>query len=137
MSRLLAFSCALCWLIAAPAARAADQPATGKGFTYDAMDARDPFVALVRQGRLVAPSAGGSNFSTLTLAGILWDPAGRSVALINDAEVTVGDLLGEYRVEDIRQDAVVLTRDGKTVVLQLTHDEGMQPAGRATGGTRQ
>lgn len=88
---------------------------------YEAQGKRDPFVPLVRDGRLIAPKGGGE-FSTLTLVGILWDAGGQSIALINDTAVKAGDVLGDYQVQEIRQDGVVLMRDGKPVVLQLSFE---------------
>ncbi len=94
--------------------------------SYDAKGKRDPFVPLVRDGRLVSTStdaAASAKPSDIFLAGILWDPGGRSIALINDAEVTVGETINDYQVLEIRQDAVVLDRGGNPVVLQLMFDE--------------
>jgi hypothetical protein len=92
---------------------------------YEAQGKRDPFVPLVRDGRLIAPKGGGE-FSSLTLVGILWDPGGQSIALINDMAVKAGDVLGDYQVQEIRQDGVVLMRDGKPVVLQLSFETAPQ-----------
>ena len=131
MNALLVFA-VCCLLVAGPSSTAAGQDSGG--FVYDAKGKRDPFIALVREGHLVGPGSGGpigADFSTLTLTGILWDPTGHSIALINDTEVMVGDRLGEYQVQEIRPDAVVVVRDGKPVVLQLVADEG--EAGRQTG----
>lgn len=89
--------------------------------SYDAKGQRDPFVPLVRDGRVLA-NPGGGGFSNLTLVGILWDPSGQSIALINDTEAKVGDVLGEYQVQEIRQDGVVLMRGGNPVVLQLSFE---------------
>lgn len=93
---------------------------------YNSDGKRDPFIPLVHDGRFVAVAGGGlskeSPVSDLHVAGIVWDPAGSSLALINDTEVKVGDQLGEYRVVEIRPDAVVLLKDGKPVVLQLSFE---------------
>ena len=69
------------------------------------------------------------NASSLMLSGILWDPSRQSIALINDEEVKVGDAIGGYQVTAIRQNAVVLVRDGKSLVLQLAFDDpgALQP----------
>ena len=93
---------------------------------YDAKGKRDPFVPFVKDGRLVGTRGGCSQAlepSSLSLAGILWDRAGRSIALINETEVTVGDTIGGYEVTAIRQDAVVLVREGTSVVLHVTVEE--------------
>lgn len=102
---------------------------------YEAQARRDPFVPLVRDGRLIAPKGGGE-FSTLTLVGILWDPGGQSIALINDTAVKAGDVLGDYQVQEIRQDGVVLMRDGKPVVLQLSFEETTPEAGASSDKKR-
>ncbi|MBI3319376.1 MAG: hypothetical protein HYZ89_02155 [Candidatus Omnitrophica bacterium] len=106
--------------------------------SYQAKDARDPFIPLVREGRVVTipgGSGGLMNASSMILSGILWDPSHQSIALINDEEVKVGDTIGGYQVTAIRQDAVVLVRDGKSLVLQLAvDDQGTLQPPRSGGG---
>jgi len=53
--------------------------------------------------------------------------------------VKVGDSLGEYEVQEIRSDSVVLVREGKPLVLQMLFDNQRLPqeGTQATGGTRQ
>ena len=96
----------------------------GEGFLYDGKGRRDPFVGLVRDGRLVgAPRTRKLEPLKPVLYGILWDSDGKSIALINDVEVNVGDKVGGYRVEEIRPDAVVLAREGgRQIVLELAFD---------------
>ena len=96
-------------------------PGKRESFFYDAKGHRDPFVPLVRDGRLVGkpqpvPTV---NAAQPVLYGILWDPAGRSIAMINDTEVRVGDTVAGYRVAEIRQDAVVLSGGGEPLVLSI------------------
>jgi len=82
-------------------------------------------VALVHEGRFVGPGGtltSASQPSDLQLAGILWDPGGHSIALINDAEVTVGEMVGDYQIVDIHQDAVTVMREGKPIILQLSFE---------------
>lgn len=100
-------------------------PASADPGSYDSHGKRDPFIPLVHDGRFVAVTGGMStaaSVSDLHLAGIVWDAAGSSIALINETEVKVGDQIGEYQVAEIRQDAVVLLKDGKPIMLQLTFD---------------
>ena len=108
---------------------------------YDAHNRRDPFVPLVREGRVL----GGSSETTMgdcsqpTLGGILWDPSGHSIALINDSEFKVGDLLSEcdYRVAEIRKDAVVLSREDESIVLRIAFEDEAKPKKQtSTGGKR-
>ena len=95
-------------------------PASHELFRYDARGHRDPFVPLVQEGRLVGPGAFLGDKPVLT--GILWDPAGDSVAMIDDQEVRVGDGLQAYKVIEIRKDAVVLKDGGEPVVLQMEYE---------------
>ena len=69
------------------------------------------------------PTASSSLADKPVLYGILWDPNGHSLALINDTEAKVGDTINGYQVTEIRRDAVVLSVEGgEPVVLQLTFD---------------
>ena len=105
-------------------------------FHYDAGGRRDPFLPLVRDGRLVATTTvNSSEGDKPVLYGILWDPRGYSFALINDAEVKVGDEVGNYRVSEIRHDAVVLDNGGEPLVLSITFDTPQaKPAPHTTKG---
>ena len=111
-----------------------------EAFSYDPAGHRDPFVPLVRDGRLVGVAPPGTRVSTdkPVLYGILWDPAGQSIALINDGEVKVGDTIAGYRVQEIRQDAVVLSSGGVPVVLEIAFDTppSTLAPGATTGGER-
>ena len=129
-------------ILTAVLARAADETVVpkskGAGFTYDPHGQRDPFVPLVRDGRLVATTPGMRlESSKPVLAGILWDPGGQSVAIINEEEVKVGDAIGGYKVSEIRKDAVVLTNGGKLVELGISFDTPPAEASKrrtTTGG---
>ena len=120
---------------AAPAALATAPDETHTPFRYNAQGRRDPFMPLVRDGRLVSVQGMLVESSKPVLYGILWDPSGASLALINDAEVKVGDVIGSYRVSEIRKDAVVLMNGGSPVILQISFDTPpAPPAGGPTGG---
>lgn len=100
---------------------------------YEAKAKRDPFVPLVRDGRMIAvagevPSSSEPvDLSLPLLGGVLWDSAGRSIALLNDKEAMVGDMVGGYRVAEIHSDYVVLDQDGRQVTVRITFDQ--QPKG--------
>ena len=75
-------------------------------FRYDSKGRRDPFAVLVRDGRFVGVAQDRqAETSRPVLYGILWDPGGHSIALINDLEARVGDTINGYQVKEIRQDA--------------------------------
>ena len=99
---------------------AEEPPKTREPFVYDAKGHRDPFIAFVRDGKLIGTQKGAPlDTSKPVLYGILWDPHGQSIAMLNDTEVKVGDTVGIYEVLEIRQGAVVLSAGGEPVVLQI------------------
>lgn len=120
-----------CFLFPAAASSAAADNAE-KSFKYDPRGRRDPFSALVRDGRLV-----GVTIKTVQadekpiLHGILWDAGGHSIALINDTEARVGETIGGYEIIEIRRNSVIVSNGGEPVVLEIAFD---QPAPGATKG---
>jgi hypothetical protein len=78
-------------------------------FTYQPDNRRDPFLSLMRTGDL------RPMISDLTLKAIIYDPAGRSVAILRDLQtkeqyrVKVGQTLGRMRVNQIRPREVIFT----------------------------
>ncbi len=109
-------------------------------FRYDSKGQRDPFIPLVRDGRLVGVDTGRRvSAAKPVLYGVLWDPGGRSIALINDGEVQVGDQIAGYQVIEIREDAVVLNNGDEPVVLRISFEiqsDTVSP-GPTTGGRLQ
>ena len=102
-------------------------------FRYNAKGRRDPFVPLVRDGQLVSVSQSAPiESSRPMLRGILWDAGGHSIALINDLEAKVGDTVGDYQVQEIRHDAVVLTNGAEELVLEISFEA--PPSSATTGG---
>jgi len=78
-------------------------------FTYSADGRRDPFLSLMRTGDL-RPMV-----SDLRLVAVIYDPQGRSVAILRDLQtkeqyrVRVGQTLGRMRVNQIRPQQVIFT----------------------------
>jgi hypothetical protein len=105
--------------------------------TYDAGGRRDPFNPLVEGGKIIAQTGTRSHSAFQPeLYGIVWDPAGHSLALINEGEVRVGDEVAGYRVAEIRKDAVVLSNGGEPLVLTISFEpESAGP--RPTKGERE
>jgi hypothetical protein len=114
-----------------PVAFCADDSALPTGGIYEAEGRRDPFIALVRDGRVITPPQGagdGKRTAALPmLRGILWDAGGRSIALIDDTELQVGGETRGYRVTAITKAAVTLTRGEKSFVLRL-EESGAAPS---------
>ncbi len=118
------------WMIGAVAAE--------ETWHYDAKGRCDPFFPLVQEGKSVPceTNQAGSELSTglLQLGGILWDAGGNSIALINGTEVKRGDRVEGYDVAEIRNDAVVLMRDGQSLILQMTYEDQKEPASTPSRG---
>ena len=78
-------------------------------FTYQADSRRDPFLSLMKTGDL------RPMISDLRLVAVIYDPAGRSVAILRDLQtkeqyrVKVGQTLGRMRVNAIRPSQVIFT----------------------------
>ena len=122
-------------LVSSLCAEAAESPKPIGPFVYDAKGHRDPFIPLVRDGKLIGTQQGKSiEGSRPVLYGILWDPNGQSMAMINDTEVRAGETVGMYQVLEIRKDAVVLSAGGDPLVLQLEFEtplkDSHEPKGR-------
>ena len=103
---------------------AENSPSASVAFQYDAKDRRDPFEPLAQDGHLKPGMGLGHDVEgdQPVLYGILWDPAGPSLALINDGEYQVGEMVNGYQIVEIRRDAVVITSGGERTVLQITFD---------------
>lgn len=92
-------------------------------FTYDDHGKRDPF------WRLVSPSGAILNFdsdlmlSDMALDGIISDPNGGNMAIINSIIVKTNDNIGLYVVSSVDKDKVILNKGGEIYVLKLKKEE--------------
>lgn len=105
--------------------QAAEKPVVKtEPFRYDDKGRRDPFVPLARDGRLVMPAGGQQQGvgAVPKLEGILYDPGGHSLALLDGTEAKVGDTVSGYQVVEIRKDAVVLGGGEEPVVLRISFE---------------
>lgn len=94
-------------------------------FIYNDKGKRDPFVPLVDEsGRYLLDEEGFCSFDDLSLSGILWDPEGKSSALINNQIVKIGESIGGFKVTDVTKDSVVLFKNGKEYIMRLSIKEG-------------
>ena len=96
--------------------------AQGSTFIYDPHGARDPFFPLVTQGGAIITYETEFVVSEMALEGIISDGSGR-IAIINGNIVESGKKIGLYTVQEIKEDRVILLKDGQTSVLQLKKEE--------------
>lgn len=93
-------------------------------FKYDSEKQRNPFVALVTpDGRLLTLQK-APEVKQLILQGITYDQAGFSFCVINDEVAMVGDQIDEYRVIKIEKEKVTLSKEGKTLEMELRKEDG-------------
>jgi hypothetical protein len=94
---------------AAPTASKSEISLVRETFNYTADGRRDPFMSLMKTGEL-RPAV-----SDLKLSTVIYDPAGRSVAILRDIttkeqyRVKVGQTLGRMRVASIQPKSVTFT----------------------------
>ncbi len=101
-------------------------------FHYDPKDHRDPFVPLVRDGHFIGLTSLTAGMAAKpVLYGVVWDPGGQSLALINDGEMKVGDMVGGYEVMEIRKDSVMLSDGGEPMTLKISYDTQAPPTVKA------
>ena len=100
--------------------------AVAPALAYDAKDKRDPLVALVTpEGVLREPRSAGpkrtmsGSASDLALQGILYDPQGKSSALINGELFQVGDRQEDFEIVKIESSRVVVLKNGTEHELKL------------------
>lgn len=94
---------------AAPTASKSEISLVRETFNYSADGRRDPFMSLMKTGEL-RPAV-----SDLKLVTVIYDPAGRSVAILRDLttkeqyRIKVGQTLGRMRVASIQPKSVTFT----------------------------
>ena len=108
--RVLLRSCLMWWLVGGVGSVAGD-------VIHDRTGKCDPFVPLVREGKVVscAPAR-----ASLELTGIVWEPDGTSLALINGTEARIGDVVEGYEVIEIHREFVPVVDNGERLVLMLS-----------------
>ncbi|MFH1645654.1 MAG: hypothetical protein ABIB11_04455 [Candidatus Omnitrophota bacterium] len=91
----------------------------GDSFVYDSTGLRDPFVSLInKEGVLKAGYQKVSSIEGLFLQGIIYDPAGVSVAIFNDLMLREDEKIGNVLIKKIEPDMIVVEFDGKEYVLK-------------------
>jgi len=113
--------------LAAVCARATEGSPADR-FQYNDQQLRDPFEPLVTLDGRILPGARGSaaEISEVVVEGIIWDPQGRSVAIISGNMVKELDAVQGYQVLKIKKESVILQRGGRVIVVGLRKKGGEQ-----------
>jgi len=77
---------------------------------------RDPFFPSAEVSEGKEGQMKGHHIASLALKGVAWKGQ-TPMALIGDKIVKEGDMVGEYKVISIQKNRVVLTKDGKKLIL--------------------
>lgn len=92
---------------------------------YDAKGQRDPFVALltpegaVREPAAPRPAASRFGAGDLALEGIVYDPRGDSIAILDGEVFRAGDIRGGIEVLTVGPSSVIILKDGLERELEL------------------
>ena len=87
--------------------------------SYDSGGRRDPFVPLSGENNtLVTPTSSG-----VKLEGIIYDPEGRSMAILNGKTYQKGESVGDATVVKIFKDHVVILVREEEKTLRLREEE--------------
>ena len=88
-------------------------------FAYNSEGKRDPFLPLVSSSGSIINYDKNLNYRDLTLEGVVHDPKGKSLAIINGKVFKVGNKVVGYTLSKIEESKVLLIKDNKEFVLEL------------------
>jgi hypothetical protein len=91
-------------------------------YAYTYQGKRDPFVSLISPAGYLLNLEPQDN-STLQLEGVMFDPKGDSMAIINGELLRVGDTLGDVLVTGIEVDKVTVIKNNEKIVVELRREE--------------
>lgn len=88
-------------------------------FIYSVKNNRDPFVSLVSPDGYITNLEPQSEISDINLEGIIFDPLGKSFAVINGNVVAEKEFVGKFKLVDIKKDKIILQNGQKTYIIEL------------------
>ena len=88
-------------------------------FVYDNHGKRDPFGPLVSSSGAVLAYDAELTVADMNLEGVLADPKGNNMAIINGKVVKTADQIGPWQVGAIGTDNVDLVKDSEKINLKL------------------
>lgn len=103
--------------------------AAGGDFVYDSRGNRDPFVPLVTKGGIYIGSWQTQNLEEeIVLGGIIYDPAGGSMAIINGMIVKEDEHILNFKVLEIGKERIILLKGDEEIIVNLNEgaDYGAQ-----------
>lgn len=95
---------------------------TAEEYVYKIQGKRDPFVPLISPSGYLL-NLEPQDDSTLRLEGVMFDPKGDSVAIINGELVRVGETIGDAVLSNIEPDKVTVIKNNEKVEIELRREE--------------
>jgi hypothetical protein len=89
---------------------------------YTGQNKRDPFVSLITPAGYLVNLETDKN-ATLRLGGIMYDPKGDSIAIINGELMRVGESIGDSVVASIEPAKVTVIQGNQKIELELRREE--------------
>lgn len=88
---------------------------------YSSKNKRDPFVPLVTESGVYAPGLEMSveSVADISLEGTMFDPGGKSVAIINGQILSTGDQIGIFKIIKIDASGVVISSGEREYTVTL------------------
>jgi hypothetical protein len=87
---------------------------------YDSEDKRDPFMPLLtKDGRPITTYSKISSIHDVFIEGILYDPNGESVVIVNDVVLKQGGSVSGLTVKEIVKDSVTLSFKGREHIFKI------------------
>jgi len=100
---------------------------SAREFTYDDHNKRDPFISLVTKDGKILPGAktdAEAETEQIVLEGIIWDPQGNSVAIMNGKLVKEQERVFDFQILKIKKNGVILQKGGNVKVFNLKRGGG-------------
>lgn len=96
---------------------------TSESFSYDDKGKRDPFWALVSSTGMIMNYDSDFLITDLALEGIMAGEDGKNFAIINGQILKAEDTIGQFLVERIDDDRIVLRKGKQKFELKLKKEE--------------
>jgi len=90
---------------------------------YDDHGKRDPFLPLVGEGGNIISYETDFTVSDLVLEGIMAGSEGAHIAIINGRVVKAGDQLGNFFIQDVQPESVIIKKDNLKFELKLEKED--------------
>lgn len=100
-------------------------PAQGQMYKYCSKGKRDPFIPLITgEVRTSLGLAAVEDIDDVRLEGIIFDPNGKSIAVLNDEILMKGDKMYNVEVLEINKSSVTVKVHNRTRTISLVEEGG-------------